>query len=63
MSQEKLRTTSSLGSTKLTHLGEGLDLATVAGSALSWEETQRAVTGSFVLLAQHLSQQNDASIP
>ena len=33
----------------ITHLGESLDLSTVAGSTLAGEETKRTVTGGFVL--------------
>ena len=36
----------------ITHLGESLDLSTVAGSTLAGEETKRTVTGGFVLKVQ-----------
>lgn len=56
MGNQELGTGPALGICKLTHLGEGLDLATVTGSTLSWEETQRAVTGSFELSTQRSQQ-------
>jgi hypothetical protein len=52
MGNQELATGPGLEICKLTHLGEGLDLATVAGSTLSWEETQGTVTGSFKLSTQ-----------
>jgi hypothetical protein len=57
MAKQELGTGPGLGIWKMTHRGEGLDLATVAGSTLSWKETQRTVTGSFKLSTHH-NQQN-----
>jgi len=39
MIKQKLRIGPGFGIRELTDLGEGLDLATVAGSTLSWKET------------------------
>jgi len=37
-------------------LWEGLDFATMTSSTLSWEETQRTMTGRFKLTVTHLEE-------